>query len=453
MRGGRSLLILLVVALGLGAYIYFVEAKREPPDTKAKVFTVDNSKIDQIEIHATSGDTTTLKKNGDTWEIVAPVSTAADRTTVDSVVDALSGVEVDKVLEENPTSLSQFGLQPARLSVSFQTAGDSATHQLNIGDKTPTGGDLYAQVTGQPRLLLIQSYREDTLNKTTFDLRDKTPLSFTQANVDSVSIDPAHGQPLALARKDTTWRLTKPFDTRADATPVDDLLSQVSQARMTSIVSEGSEPTPAQLRTYGLASPQVIATFGSGSNRATLAVGSKSTDGNLYARDLSRPMVFTVPPSLLTDLQKTPDDFRVRDVFEFKAYSALGLDVTHGATAVSFTKSKPTGKDTSAPDIWKETRPQAKDLNTTAMTDFLNALSSLRIDHFVASAPASGDDVVVTARSGDEKTPTEEHVTLRKAGNTVYALRSGDPGAGVVPTADFDKAVKQFGDLTSAKAK
>jgi hypothetical protein len=29
MRGGRSLLILLVVAVGLGAYAYFVESKRD----------------------------------------------------------------------------------------------------------------------------------------------------------------------------------------------------------------------------------------------------------------------------------------------------------------------------------------------------------------------------------------------------------------------------------------
>ena len=49
MRGGRSFLILLVVALGLGAYIYFVESKREPADTAAskkdKVFTADSVEV------------------------------------------------------------------------------------------------------------------------------------------------------------------------------------------------------------------------------------------------------------------------------------------------------------------------------------------------------------------------------------------------------------------------
>ena len=54
MRGGRSLIILLVVALGLGAYVFLIENKREPAgDTSAvkkeKVFTVDTAKIQEIE--------------------------------------------------------------------------------------------------------------------------------------------------------------------------------------------------------------------------------------------------------------------------------------------------------------------------------------------------------------------------------------------------------------------
>ena len=47
-----------------------------------------------------------------------------------------------------------------------------------MGNKTPTGSDLYAQVEGQPKLFLISGYLEDTFNRTTFDLRDKTALKF-----------------------------------------------------------------------------------------------------------------------------------------------------------------------------------------------------------------------------------------------------------------------------------
>ena len=44
MRGGNSFLVLLAVAVGLGAYIYFVESKRTGSDEKKKdkVFTVEH---------------------------------------------------------------------------------------------------------------------------------------------------------------------------------------------------------------------------------------------------------------------------------------------------------------------------------------------------------------------------------------------------------------------------
>ena len=79
MARGRSFLILVVVALGLGAYIFFVESKRDPSEATAtakkdKVFSTDSSKYEEIEIKAASGETTTLKKVNGLWEIVKPES-------------------------------------------------------------------------------------------------------------------------------------------------------------------------------------------------------------------------------------------------------------------------------------------------------------------------------------------------------------------------------------------
>jgi hypothetical protein len=394
-----------------------------------------------------------LKKTGDHWAIVAPAQAAADESAVSSLVDALASLEVDKVIDDNPTSLAQFGLDPARYSVSFKAAGDATTHRINIGNKTPTGSGLYARVEGQNRLFLAPAVQDDTLNRTTFDLRDKRVLVFTRDDVDAVSLAPKGSPAIALAKKGNDWRMTQPLDVRADFSPVDGLIGRLDQVHMLSLVSEGAEPTPAELKTYGLDNPQLIATVGAGSSKATLAIGAKKDDANLYARDLSRPMVFTVEPALLADLTKKPDDLRVKDVFQFKSYSATSLDITHGATAVSYGKKKPANAatDASAQDVWAETKPAAKDVNQTAMTDLLNTLTSLRVDHFVDKAPAAGDDLVVVARTGDGTSATEERVTLRKAGNTVYAIQTTEPGAGVVAIADFDKALTQLKTLTDAK--
>src|SRR5262245_51082700 len=105
MRGGRSLLILLVLALGLGGYIYFVESKRDPgatEDKKEKVFAVSADKIGEVEVHAASGDVTTLKRTGTEWTIAAPAGIDADSNAAASLVSSLESLERQKVLDENP---------------------------------------------------------------------------------------------------------------------------------------------------------------------------------------------------------------------------------------------------------------------------------------------------------------------------------------------------------------
>ena len=455
MRSGRSLLVLLLIAAGLGAYIYFVESKKNPDDAekKAKVFTVESSKIEEIEVKPASGETTTLKKSGDTWTIVKPISAAVDQSAVSAIVDALSSMDVDKVIDDNPTGLASFGLDPVRYSVAFKVNGDATTHTLNVGNKTPTGSDVYARVDGQNRLFLTLAMHDETLNRTTFDLRDKRVLAFSRDGVDSVSLAGKGAPALTLAKAGGDWTITAPLQARADFSPVDGLIGRLDQVHMLGIVSEGSEPTAAQLKTYGLDAPQMVATVGAGSTKATLAVGGKQDDTHLYARDLSRPLVFTVEPALLTDLTKKVDDLRIKDVFAFKTFSVTGLELTHGSMVVSYEKTTPpaTPATAGATDVWKQTKPAAKDVNATAFTDLLNTLSSLRADRFIDKAPASGDDLVVAAHTKDATTTTDERVTLRKAGDTVYAIRTGDPGAAVIPPADFDKALSQLRTLVEAK--
>src|SRR5215213_3710097 len=98
-----STMVLLVVALGLGGYLYFVESERSiaDPDAKKAVFSYDAAKINQVEIKSSAGDVTALRKDANgTWTIVKPTSAPADRNTVSDVVTNLSKVEEQRVVDE-----------------------------------------------------------------------------------------------------------------------------------------------------------------------------------------------------------------------------------------------------------------------------------------------------------------------------------------------------------------
>jgi hypothetical protein len=452
MRGGRSLLLLLVAALGLGAYIYFVESERDPAgtETKDKAFTIDASTIEELDVRATSSETATLRKTGETWALTAPVAAEADDAAVQAIISGLTGLEIERVLDDSPESLTPFGLEVPRITVTFRSA-DGASHRLRLGNKTPTSSGSYALVDDNPRLLLIPSFHEETFDKTPFELRKRDVLTLDRDAVDRVTLAARNAAPLEMRREGADWRITAPVAARADFSPADGLISRLATAQMSSIVHEGADPTPAQLRTFGLDRPQLLATLGAGSNTATLAIGAAKDDTAVYARDTARPMVFTVEPSLLTDLRKTPDDLRVKDIFAFNSFSATTLEVTHGATAVAYAKSAPASDDAAAPATWSRTRPDAGEVNQTALTDLMNTLSSLRADQFLTAPPASGDDIIVAVRFGPTAAPQEERVTLRKAGTAAVALRSGEPGGASFPLAEFDRVVTQLNALTGAK--
>lgn len=452
MRGGRSLLILLAVALGLGAYIYFVESERDPLATedKARLFDVAATDIAEIELTKAGSAIATLRKANDAWTLTAPVTAAADETGAGAIATGLASIDIERVLEENATNLAPFGLDAPRFVIAFRTSA-GATHRLQLGNSTPTKSGLYARADDSPRVVIVPAFHEQTFDRTAFDLRDRHVLALESTAVDRVTLNARNAAAVSLERADGTWRLTAPLTTRADASPVDGLVNRLTTALMSSVVVEGAEPSPDDLRKYGLDAPRLVVTAGSGSSSASLAIGNARDESSAYARDLSRPLVFTVDAALLTDLQKSADDLRVKDVFDLTAFSAQTIDVTHGSTSVAYTKAAPSADEDAPAPSWSRTKPTAGEVNQTALTDLLNTLSALRAERFVAQAPSSGDDVVVVARSGPSDAAREEHVILRRSGDAVYAVRQGDPGAAVVPAAQFDTVLSQLKTLTDAQ--
>ena len=447
MRSGRSFLFLILVAAGLGSYIYFVEMKRDPTETevtaKEKVFTIAPASVEEVEITNDKAQTTRVAKKDTIWSIVAPSAMEADSNEVIQMVSQLESLERAKVIEENPASAAPFGLEPPRIRVAFKAAGEPTPRVLLIGNKTPTGGDLYAKVEGQPAVFLIGGFLEDTFNRKPFDLREKTVLKFTSDGVTGITLVQGTTR-IVLEKTGNDWKLTAPSGAKADGAAVGALIGQVAQAKMTGI-TEG-DASPAALKEHGLDKPQAIVTIRTGSATAELAIGKKEDDTHVFARDLSRPLIFSVDKTLFDGLAKKADDFRVKDVFAYRSFTATGMDVVYGGETYTFAKKKE-----GEVDKWSQTKPAEKAVDAAKFDDFLTTLSNLRAESFSDKPLTGGDSVTVFARFGEVGTPQAETVTLRKVGSTVHAIRSGEAGAAVVSTTDFDRAMGLFRELTGAK--
>jgi Domain of unknown function (DUF4340) len=440
MRGLRSFLLLLVVGLGLGGYVYFVESKRDPSDTdkKAKAFTVEADKIDEITVKPESGQQTTLRKSGTAWQIAQPEAAEPDGAEVSSLTTNLSTLEVQSVVDENPGDLAEYGLAPPRIEVTFKAGGQE--HRLQVGRKTPPGTDLYAKRGDEKRVFLIPSYLESTFNKSTFDLRDKTVLKLDRDKIDAVAVTSAKGT-VQFNRADGEWQMTAPLKARADFTSVDSIVSRLHTLQMKSLVA----PEAATLVGYGLDKPATTIRLGSGSSQAVLLIGKEAGEGVVYAKDQSRPPVITIDASLVTDATKDASDFRQKDLFDARAFNANRVEIVRGNETIAFEKSKTKDKDGKEESKWKQVSPTARDVDQTKVDNLFAAISSARATGFVDSPAKTGlDKPELTIAIKFDEGKREEKVALARSGSDGYATRAGEPGAAKVDIAAIENVVKSL---------
>ena len=446
MKGLRSTLALVAVLGGLAAYIYFVTWKTpaEPASKLEKVFSgVTSDKIEEVKVTSDKGEVSTLKKDNGSWQLVAPVAAKADEAEASAIANALGQVEIVRVIDENPADLKDYGLATPRIAIDFKAAGDKDYRRLLIGEKSPTGADLFAKRNDEKKVFLIPAAQESTMNRSTFDLRDKTVLAFQRDKVDAVSVD-AGGKTVQLTKDNADWKITQPLQARADYGSVEGLIGRLQTAGMKTIVSDN--PTPADLKQYGLDKPAATVDLKLGSARATLAVGGKAADNTVYARDASKPMVVTIDSAIVDELKKGADEYRRKDLFEFRPYNANRVEITRDTQTIAFEKTKAQGEN--AEEKWRRVSPTAGDVDKEKIDSLLSRLSNMRAASFVDASAKTGVNMpamTVVAKFDDGK--KEERVTFGKVDNDVYAARPGEPGAAKVDAMDFTEANKTLDEL------
>ena len=448
MRGMRSTIALLVVALGLGGYIYFVTWKKDgntAASNEKKVFqSIESTDIAELTIKAESGDRTTVKKEGEHWQIVSPIQTAAAESDVIAAASALANIDVVRVVDEAPADLAQYGLASPRVEVEYKASGEKPSGKLLLGSKTPTGSNVYAMKGDEKRVFLVAEYQNASLNKSTFDLRDKSVMKIDREKVDGVEVSYA-GKGFGFAKKGEEWRVIQPLSAAADAGTVESLVGRVQGAQMKSIVTE--QPTPADLKKFGLEKPEVAVTVNTGSARATLAVGGAAADDAVYARDLSKNLIVTVDKSLADDFKKPLDEYRRREAFEMRAFTATRVELTRGGQTVAFERVK--GQGENAQDTWKRVDPNPADVDKAKMDGFLAGLADIRATSFTPTTANTGIDkpaLAVYAKFEDGK--KEERVTFGQSGSDVYFTRPGEPGAAKADSEKFTDAIKALDELS-----
>ena len=445
MRGVRSTLALLAVLIGLGTYIYIDSKKPDDSATKDKMFPgLEAAKIEEMTVKSASGDVTTLKKEGGAWKLTSPIQVAASEVDASGIANALADITVARVVEEAAADLKTYGLEAPKLDIQFKSADGKTSGHVQVGDTTATGGNLYARKADEKRVVLIPQFHESGLNKSTFDLRDKAIVKFDRAKVDGIDTL-VNGKEIEFTKVDTNWQMIKPLKARTDYSAAEGLVTQVETAQMKTIV--GPATTPEDLKKYGFDKPTATVNLHLGSARATLIVGAKADDQTYYIRDASRPDVYTVENYPAEVFQKPAEDFRKKELFDFRAFDATRVEFTRGAETIVFERVK--AKEENTPDSWHRVSPNPGDPDREKVQSLLASVADIRATSFVESRAKTGLDApAMTVYAKFEDGKKEERVIFGKVGADVFAGRVDDPGASKVEAVKFDETMKSLDELS-----
>ena len=453
----------LVVAGSFFGYIYFVESKKDPkaldPESMAskreKVFTgLDKLKVKSIALKRRNGEIVSAEKRGDSWMLTLPQETPADGGEIATLIDALQNLETEEIVNGPGTDLEPYGLVEPLVALKVMVDGAPKPIEFELGDPVPAGSSLFARTPGDTRLFTVSATLQNTLEKSAFDLRDRSLLKVKKDQIQSVeAVD--KGKIVFKVVKgvvgDDDWKIEAPLVTRAARWTVDSFMGLIENLRMESIVTESA--TPKDLTTYGLGSAARRVVVGlTGSKSVVLEIGKKTDDGKYYAREASSALVATITSGIVEDVDKGVKNLRATRLLDIAAYEVIGFDFTISGTNRMFSKTTSKDKDGVEQIAWKGTAP-AKDATQEKASEALFAVGGLDASEFIDAPkpPATyGLDApalrVALRFEGDKK---EDWFEVAIKGDDAFARRRDDTAVLKLDKAKTEALIKSFSVLGS----
>lgn len=264
------------------------------------VFTYDPSKVEKIHLASSKG-LVTLIKEGDAWQIKAPIQAKADESVMGNLLWRLKETKAKAFAAEEAKNLAVFGLNKPAVRVELWEK-DAKTPKTFL--LAPAKGGAYGSSLEGGPVALVEAKLLDDLSKGAFDLRDKSLFSFEAKDVQRLRLRIGADQ-VSLERKGDDWRLVEPKSGQARASKANDILFTVRNLKYAAIISErGEEPAK-----YGLDTPAIVITLAKadGGELGVLQLGKR--EGNrTYVRTNASPTIYAVETKSLGGLPKGTGD-------------------------------------------------------------------------------------------------------------------------------------------------
>ena len=371
----KTTLILVVVLAVVGLFYYFWgvkgEAERQLREEQASLLIpVEQDSVNSVAIIQHGDSIITYRRVNGTWQITFPVVTGADQDKINRNLEAYLTAEKNRTIATELTDLKPYGLDKPQAEIHL-TYNDTAQAVLLIGDENPTQSGVFVKRGDHPGIYTSDKKLLTEGNKQLFDLRDRSLLHFAQDEISKIILNREGQSNLEFTKVGNTWRINEP-QVRLQNSQVTALLRSLSSGQAQKYFEERAD----NLGAYGIDRPSILVSlFRNDSTRAaTLAIGNPVDDlesPKYYAKDLERPMVFSVNNALVNKLQQTAFNFQDKKLFDFNRNQVTDIEITWEDTTYQLTKI-----DTA----WQLIQPVASLADQQKAEGLARTLSTLRLD-------------------------------------------------------------------------
>jgi hypothetical protein len=423
----RTLLVLLVLVLGLGAFIWFYERELPSSEERAKlakrVLAVEAGDVESVAIEW-QGRKVRLErdpapKDGESeaeadaepgeageaeapapepaeraWRLTEPLQALADRFAVERLVESLTGLDKERTLED--PDRADLGLESPRARVTLGTADGETV--LEIGAEVPASSSMIVAVAGEPVAHAVAKHLYADLTKEPGDWRSRDLFTAQRDDIERLTLAGPGGRVLLAKRGDGFW-IESPIVDRADRDHANELLGQITGLRVHAFL-DAPALSPAEM---GLEPPRglVEAILRGSEQPFRIEVGAADPESaeRRYARLGS--LLFTTEAKLGEALERGAEQWR--------ALGWSGVEVYQIDAAKTSGSGEPLALKRAGAD-WQ--RGEVK-IAYTPVSDFLYAVAGAKGEAAMSPAAAAelgatlaapALEIALTASDGREET-------------------------------------------------
>jgi len=480
-RRFRTVIVLavVVVALILGTVgVNLIPEKEDESTTTTNTISVKSANTENIEkivVNGSYGEMTfTSKKNeaadsdsSDSigaaayiWELVGYDQTLIASSSVNSAADNLATIYATRIMETDLSQKELYGLnKPLVTAKVFMREGKDEDYTLTVGDASPDGSGYYATITGDNNIYLISAGTVNNFNTSPESMANTVILntpnvedivkksdkkyydeeSGSLSSFESIELSgPKYGKKVVITPVTDNEFVEYSIDLGdysryADPDTVEDMFGIMTNG-LVAIDTYDLTPTAADIKKYGLESPELFITIKYGSSSTHLKATLYDKEQNYYAVMMDgRNAIYAVTADALAMLEYDVEDFYYQFVFQEFIYKFKNITVEAPEKTYSFDIKHNTSDDTFTATSY------GKEIDDALLSAYYQYFLTLAPE--VKSSYTNGETKLKATMTYKNTAKGQTVLELVKQTDRRYLVRIDGNDLGIVTSAEFDHLV------------